>query len=645
MSIEITWRPAENVNDVAPGRVTLTGKGPFQIGRSSASEVLLDNSQVSRNHAALTVDGDVVTLSDSGSQNGTMIEGRRISSLQWRPGVEVTIGPFILTYRLVETRRPVEATRLPDQPQPGARPAFPGKLFDQRQVPFKDIQASGKMTQEVEYLAIGGGNGSFAWVDHLRIFGVDKKNIRVIGVAGNKSPYSKYGRLCRNSQIPDHERIRSNSISTPDNLWGFPGYASRETVRNLAHGRLIGLKYVFQVFGEPSVAETYTPRLIDVFNSIDREAKRIGWEDMWVPGRVIAVRKTDDERYVVAYRATSESEADSNSPDRDRYMVARYIQIATGYPASNFLDDLQKFRREHPHSTAVVNCYEPHDEIYRTLEQKGGTVLIRGRGIVASRIIQRVYEARQKNTNIQILHLIRSPITEGQKWDFGQRDVHNDTEHQAFNWPKSCWGGTYLIQLDKAPPEERAKMMEAWGGTTTADRDDWLDIIATGKKEGWFKVFYGNVDSMSERGSRVVTRLQGKAGYQEKLELVADYIVDCTGLISKIDETPLLADLIRTYDVPRNRLIGKGPEGKLSGLSVSSNFEIGGMQNGRGHAYAAGVIAFGGPHAAVDSFLGLQYAALRSVDHLASIRAPGVSRFGPLRSSYQWLKWCTNASP
>jgi pSer/pThr/pTyr-binding forkhead associated (FHA) protein len=644
MSIEVTWRPAENVNDVAPGRITLTGKGPFQIGRSSASEILLDNSQVSRKHATITVDGDNVTLNDEGSQNGTLVEGQRIGSLTWRPGVEIAVGPFILTYRLVETRTPVEATRLPGQ-EPAARPAFPGRLFDQRQVPFKEIQASGRMTQEVEYLAIGGGNGSFAWVDHLRVFGVDKKNIRVIGIADNKSPYSKYGRLCRNSQIPDHERIRSNSISTPDNLWGFPGYASRETVRNLARGQLIGLKYVFQVFGEPTVSETYTPRLIDVFHSLDREAKRIGWEDMWIAGRVIAIRKTDDERYVIAYRASSESEAHINSPDRDRYIVARYIQIATGYPASNFLDDLQKFRREHPQSTAVVNCYEPHDDVYRTLEQKGGTVLIRGRGIVASRIIQRLYEARQRNSNIQILHLLRNPVTDGSKWDLGQRHVHNDTEHQAFNWPKACWGGTYLQELDRASPEERSKMMAAWGGTTTADRDDWLDIIATGKKEGWFKVFYGNVESMSERNARVVTRLQGKAGYQENLELIADYIIDCTGLISKIDESPLLADLIKTYDVPRNRVTGKGAEGRLSGLGVTSNFEVGGLQNGRGHVYAAGVITFNGPYAAVDSFLGLQYAALRSVDHLASLRAPGVSRLGPLRSSYQWAKWCAGASP
>jgi pSer/pThr/pTyr-binding forkhead associated (FHA) protein len=644
MPIEVTWRPAENATDVAPGRITLTGKGPFQIGRSSASEVLLDNSQVSRNHATLTVESDVVIVNDSGSQNGTMVNGRRITNLPWRPGVEMSIGPFVLTYRFVEARVPVEATRLPGQ-DPAARPMFPGRLFDQRQVPFKEIQASGRMTQEVEYLAVGGGMGSFVWVDHLRVFGVDKKNIRVLGIADDKRPYSKYGRLCRNSQIPDHERIRSNSISTPDNLWGFPGYASRETVRNLAHGRLIGLKYVFQVFGEPTVSETYTPRLIDVFKSIDREAKRISWEDMWITGRVIAIRKTDDERYVIAYRASSESESNNNSPDRDRFIVARYLHISTGYPASNFLDDLQKFRRDHPNSTAVINCYEPHEEVYRTLEQKGGTVLVRGRGIVASRIIQRIYEARQKNSNIQLLHQVRAPITSGSKWDLAQREVHNDTEHQPFNWPKSCWGGIYLRELDAATPEERSTMMAAWGGTTTADRDDWLQIIEQGKKEGWFKVFYGNVESMSERGSRVVTRLQGKAGYQESLELVADYIIDCTGLISKIDETPLIADLIKTYDVGRNRVTGKGPEARLAGISVSSNFEIPALQNGRGHVFAAGVVTFAGPYAAVDSFLGLQYAALRSVDHLASLRAPGVSRFGPLRSAYQWAKWCANSTP
>ncbi len=46
------------------------------------------------------------------------------------------------------------------------------------------------------------------------------------------------------------------------------------------------------------------------------------------------------------------------------------------------------------------------------------------------------------------------------------------------------------------------------------------------------------------------------------------------------------------------------------------------MSNGPGRVYASGVMTLGGPNAAVDSFLGLQYAALRSVEDLAAQHAP-----------------------
>ncbi|HEY9614206.1 MAG TPA: hypothetical protein V6C93_33005, partial [Allocoleopsis sp.] len=67
---------------------------------------------------------------------------------------------------------------------------------------------------------------------------------------------------------------------------------------------------------------------------------------------------------------------------------------ATGYPAIKFLPDLQAYREKTQDFKSVVNAYEPHDHVYQYLEQYGGTVMIRGRGIVASRIVQRVYEAR-----------------------------------------------------------------------------------------------------------------------------------------------------------------------------------------------------------------------------------------------------------
>lgn len=662
MAIEISWQEQGASATGSDGqRRILDGNGPFHLGRSSSNTLVLEHPQVSRAHAEVTVDGRTVRISDRGSQNGTFVGGQRISGpTVWPPDTQVGIGPFLLSLRFVEAAAPrpipiAAATRDDRAPVAGppivrpaaapARSAFPGRLFDQRIVPMADLRATGRIAGEYNYVAVGGGCGSFCWVDHLRIFGVPASDIRVIGVADDKRPYAKWGRLCRNSQIPDHERIRSNSISVPDNIWGFPGYASREMVRDLLQGRLVGFKHVIQVFGEPALTESYTPRIGDVYRSFDVEAERIGWNDMFLHGQVVGLRKTDDERFVVAYRVPSSQAPDQSSDQRERFIVARYIQLATGYPASNFLPDLQDFRHAHPDSNAVVNAYEPHDEVYRALEQKGGTVLIRGRGIVASRVIQRIWEAREKNKDIRLLHLVRSPVKKGQKYDLARRDARNDVEQQPFNWPKSAWGGTLRVRLERASPEERARLLANWGGTTTADREDWNQIIEQGTREGWYKIFYGNVAAMTEKAGKIVTRLESTAEYQENVDLVADYIVDCTGLIAKIDETPLLADLIKTYDLARNRAAGQGAELRLSGIAVNTAFEIPGLQNGRGHVWAAGVVTANGPYAAVDSFLGLQYAALRSVDHLGALRAPSVSRFGPLKSAREWVKWCLGRAP
>ena len=150
---------------------------------------------------------------------------------------------------------------------------------------------------------------------------------------------------------------------------------------------------------------------------------------------------------------------------------------------------------------------------------------------------------------------------------------------------------------------------------------------------------------MTYENGQVVTRLEGKEKFQESIDLTADFVIDCTGLVARLDETPLLSDLTDVYDLPRNRTSGTGPEASLAGLTVTNSFEVPGLQNGRGRVWAAGVVTANGPYAAVDSFLGLQYAAIRSVDQLGILRAPGVSRFGPLRSFSQWIRWCLGRSP
>lgn len=680
MPLKVMWYKTGDRAGASEQEVVLAGEKSFTVGRLQSNDIVLNDGGVSRTHATLAFDGTRVIITDNDSQNGTFINRARVKSAPWPAGQTATIGPYVLEYEIVAARgagpakpderagatvvissppplptprRQQAAQPTPASPSPGtgqgAAPAaaggFPGALFDAAVVPMSAIRQSGMLAGEVGYAAIGGGIGNFAWADHLRIYGVAASDIRVIGVEPQKRPYGKYARLCDNSQIPIHERLRSNSISAPDNIWGFPGYATREMWAELKRGKLVGLKYPLQVFGEPALAESYTPRAGHVFDTLDAEAQRIGWDGMWIPGRVVGIRKTDDERFVIAYRRASEGTGDQGA-NRNQLLIARYVQLATGYPASNYLEDLQKFRRDNGDSNMVVNAYEEHDEVYSALEKGGGTVLIRGRGIVASRVIQRIWEARFRNPDIRLIHLNRSAVKEGHRWGWAKRRVSNDVEHQPFNWPKSCWGGELRALLEKASPEERIKLLAAWGGTTTATRSDWDQIIAQGLAEGWYRIVYGRVKGMKLEGTAVETEIESAENRSEGLKLRADFVIDCTGLIANLEQAPLFRDLITTYTLARNKVgTGTGPEQRLSGLAVSNSFEIEGLRNGRGRAYAAGVVTANGPYAAVDSFLGLQYAALRSVDQLSALKAPGVRRFGPARSVSQWLKWCRGAAP
>jgi hypothetical protein len=93
---------------------------------------------------------------------------------------------------------------------------------------------------------------------------------------------------------------------------------------------------------------------------------------------------------------------------------------------------------------------------------------------------------------------------------------------------------------------------------------------------------------------------------------------------------------VKHYNLPLNQ---------LGRLVVANNFELPEMRNGKGQMYAAGAITLGGPHAAVDSFLGLQYAVLVAVDGLATAQAPGVHGLNMVSSFAQWCKWMLNQSP
>lgn len=652
-------------NTVGPSRILLCEEpGAFLVGKTDDADVPLAGDAVSRRHMSLVLSAVDVTVRDEGSTNGTYVNGTRADELVLAAGDQISIPGWLLEL-LAPAQSPATATRISgvevdanlvsrliiteDDAPPPSRRTFPDAEFGSKEiVTVETLLASGHPVEEVRFCAVGGGLGSFVWVDHLRCYGIKAEDIKAIGT--DEICYQTYKRYCKNSQIPDHERLRSNSLSRPDNIWGFPGYALREV------GKGISFKGVFQVLAEPTLAESYTPRAGDVFDSLDREAARIGWSDMLVKAQVLGVRKTSDGRYAVACKLWG---GEARGEARNRYVVADVVHLSTGYPATRFVDDFQTFITSHPDARAqVANAYEPHDQMYVEAERRSGPVqvVVRGRGIVASRIIQRLFEARAKNPEIRILHSMRTPIgaRDGAVFRKARRLARNNVEIQPFNWPKSCWGGDLRVEYEQADAETRGVMLGQLGGTTTAERSDWIAIAERGTEEGWYRPVFGTISDLQPLPPQGVQQPAGVrvaiATVEGNIEMLnADYLIDCTGLIADIRRSPFLADMLDTYQLPRNHAYGlQGDavvQGNPSGLACTPDFEIEGLRNGAGRVYAAGTITTGGPYLAVDSFLGLQYSALRSVDHMVRERSHNVRNLGPLRSFGGWSKWMAGAKP
>lgn len=634
--------------------------GEFSVGKSKSCDVQLEGDSVSRQHMFLVLSDDDVRVRDDDSTNGTFLNGTRVADAEVVPGDQIELPGWHIVLMGAEAVPAQTATKSDavvlsrlitgDSGDVAVPPPInpSTELFGAKsEVSLEDLTNSGYPLTEVKFCAVGGGLGSFVWVDHLRCYGVPADAIAVVGT--ESKCYETYKRYCKNSQIPDHERLRSNSLSRPDNIWGFPGYALREVFK----GQASGLRGVFQVFGEPTLAQSYTPRAGDVFDSLDREAERIHWEAMFRQGQVRRLRKTDDGRYCIAYQPRG-SEGGADQP-KLALIVADVVHLSTGYPATRFVDDFQSFVASHPDKRSLVaNAYEPHDHIYNAIEERDEPifVVVRGRGIVASRILQRLSEARAKNPQIRIIQSMRSPLgaRDGASYGRAKRPVINNVEIQPFNWPKAAWGGDLRFEYENADDERRGEILSTLGGTSTALRSDWVAIAERGSEEDWYRVVFGSIKELTpadDTDDRIRVLIETPEKHRE--ELFAHYLIDCTGLIADIRRSPFMADLLDVYDLPRNHAYaikdGVSQKRGPTGLQVSNDFEINGLKNGPGRVYAAGTITSGGPYLAVDSFLGLQYSALRSVDHLVTDKTHKVCDLGPLRSLSQWLKWAVGSSP
>jgi pSer/pThr/pTyr-binding forkhead associated (FHA) protein len=614
---------------------------PDTLDGQRVCRIVLNSLEVSRYHASIEIQQDRLIIIDRGSSNGIIVNGQKQAQSEIEPGDTIKIGNYQIAIALPSTTPAVPSQirfnsvtnrldpRMTPPPVAQVNSCLP-PIFRAVAIDAQAIHATGLPVEEVEYATIGGGLGSFIWVDLLRVCGVRTERVRVLGM--EPQPYGRYQQLCLNTQIVPQERLRSPADACPDNLWGFPNYATLEAIGDIAKGKLrSGLGHLWQVFTEPTWASTYTPKSGNVMAAIDREAARISWRKMIRTAHVQAIRKTTDGRYAIVYTC--------QQPTDYACTIARYVHIATGYPALEFLPDLQAYRDRTQDFKTVVNAYESHEHIYEHLAQYGGTVLLRGTGIVAARILQKIYTLRRDNSRVEIrvIQLLRSPKTDGNKYGLADRQVEHNYEFQPFTWPKSTWGGQYKSILESATTEQRQHLLADWGGVTTMNRPDWRRIITGGINKGWYQIVYGEVQQVLPKvtNSGAVTTVRSP-GAKANIDLESDFIIDATAVDAPIMASPLLQDLVQQYQLPINQ---------LGRLTVTSDFELAEMANQSGKIYASGSITLGNYYAPVDSFLGLQYAAFNIIQDLLSLKAIELKPLMLSRSLIQWWKWIDNRSP
>ena len=98
----------KKISDVSSGLVIIKGpnigdkflinKSKFTIGRNPESDIFLDDVTVSRKHAVLKKVGKNFRIKDSGSLNGSYINGEIVENATLKDGDKIQIGKYIFLF-------------------------------------------------------------------------------------------------------------------------------------------------------------------------------------------------------------------------------------------------------------------------------------------------------------------------------------------------------------------------------------------------------------------------------------------------------------------------------------------------------------------------------------------------------------------
>ena len=81
-----------------PGERFFIDRGRLSIGRDPESDIFLNDITVSRAHAVIECEADVVSVKDAGSLNGTYVNGEVVDSTVLSSGDVVQIGTFQMLF-------------------------------------------------------------------------------------------------------------------------------------------------------------------------------------------------------------------------------------------------------------------------------------------------------------------------------------------------------------------------------------------------------------------------------------------------------------------------------------------------------------------------------------------------------------------
>lgn len=110
----------------------------FVIGRSRDADLVIDNLGISRAHAEIVLEKSVPTLRDLKSNNGTFVNGRRITRHNLNDGDEIAIGKFMITFHFDEESDADADDEEEEEEESGRRDgeftvAIDSRLMEQRQ--------------------------------------------------------------------------------------------------------------------------------------------------------------------------------------------------------------------------------------------------------------------------------------------------------------------------------------------------------------------------------------------------------------------------------------------------------------------------------------------------------------------------------